>query len=423
MFDDQYYYKLLNARADARYFKEREQLEWIAKEMKIHKGPKEARMRYARSVAQFLLSCIDIEQKWSEEYFCGASQVQLKRDQERLYGEIIPDNYARSVWNPTFAAKVLGPECGPILSAIAASMFENIVSAYRHMRFAMHWNQDMFLNLFQLLNQDRKVTVDEIRELMCSQYERCAKEKMAVLLHIRYDFQNRTRKDIIETLDWSDPINLYTLGCYVSERAMRRNAYMNSLSADEVHAMADRLVQDFRRGFFQGGRDILAKRVVGIRYPLGMERLVRAVIRLFRSETHYVSYIMRIDEDPINPQYTADHSYDMACLVDELCCKEALDSGLNELQANAEMVDAAGGHVVIVDPLQREETARPAEPSPERIAPDEAQNKVWEDFRNGYISLINKYFSASAMSHAELEVPVPMTEARTEVPEGENENV
>ena len=66
MFDDQYYYKLLNARSDARYYKEQEQLEWIAKEMKIHKGPKEARMRYAKSVAQFLLSCIEIEKKCSE---------------------------------------------------------------------------------------------------------------------------------------------------------------------------------------------------------------------------------------------------------------------------------------------------------------------------------------------------------------------
>ncbi|MCR5006930.1 MAG: hypothetical protein K6A77_13615 [Clostridiales bacterium] len=422
MFDDQYYYKLLNARADARYYKEREQLEWIAKEMKIHKGPKEARMRYARSVAQFLLSCIDIEQKWGEEYFCLASEEQLKHDQERLYTEIMPERYVRSIWNPSFAAKVLGADCGPILSAVAASMFENIVSAYRHMRFAMHWNQEMFLNLFQLLNQDRKISVEEIRELMNSQYERCAKEKMAVYLHIKYDFQNRTRKDIIETLDWSDPINLYTLGCYVSEDARRRSDYMKSLSDEQIHTMADQLVQDFRRGFFQGGRDILAKRVVGICYPLGMERLVREVIQLFRSEIHYISYIMRIDADPVNPQYDADHANDMACLVDELCCKEALDSGLNELQVNAEMVDAAGGYAVIIDPLQKTAVA-PVEPSSDRVVPDETQKAIYEGFQNGYASLINKFFSASTMSHAELEVPVQLSEARTEVPEGEYENV
>lgn len=410
MFDDQYYYKLLNARSDARYYKEQEQLEWIAKEMKIHKGPKEARMRYAKSVAQFLLSCIEIEKKWSEEYFCLASKEQLKRDQDRLYSEISPEHYVKSIWNPTFAAKVLGSDCGPILSAVAASMFENIVCAYRHMRFSMHWNQELFLNLFQLLNQDRKISAEEIRELLISQYEVYSAEKQAVLLHIHYDFQNRTRKDTIETLDWSDPINLYTLGVYVSEEALERRNYIEQLTEEEIHALADRLVQDFRRGFFQGGRDILSKRVVGIYYPLGMERLVREVIALFRTEIHYVSYVVQIDTDPINVQYKVDHADDMACLVDALCCEKALESTAKELEANAEMVDAAGGYVVIRDPRQAAAWAKETEASPDRLVPTEEQRAVWENFEKEYTALIGKNFVEATMSHAELEIQVPQKE-------------
>lgn len=422
MFDDQYYYKLLNARTDARYHKEREQLEWIAKDMKIHKGPKEARMRYARSVAQFLLSCIELEQTWSEEYFCLASRAQLERNQERLYNEIDPERYARSIWNPSFAARVLGTDCGPVLSAVAASMFENIVCAYRHMRFAMHWNQEMFLNLFQLLNQDRKITADEIKEQLISQYGVYAREKTAVLMHIRYDFQNRTRKDIIETLDWTDPINLYTLGCFVSKEAQQRQAYLASLSEDEIHTLADKLVQDFRRGFFQGGRDILAKRVVGIRYPLGMERLVKEVIQQFRSEIHYVSYVMDIMTDPINGQYTADHQDDMACLVDGFCCKEALESEVKELEANAEMVDAVGGFAVIRDPAQKTAWTDPVEPSPDRLIPSEAQKAAWDAYVKDFEAQLASHFLESTMSHAELDVPVEFPAPPVEQ-EGEFYNV
>ena len=406
MFDDQYYYKLLNARTDARYHKEREQLEWIVKDMKIHKGPKEARMRYARSVAQFLLSCIEIEQKWGEEYFCSASKEQLQRDQERLYSEITPERYARSIWNPAFASKVLGADCGPILSAVAASMFENIVCAYRHMRFAMHWNQEVFLNLFQLLNQDRRISADEIKEQLTSQYGLYAKDKTAVKLHIRYDFQNRIRKDIIEAMDWSDPINLYTLGCYVSKDALERQVYMKTLSDEEVHTLADKLVQDFRRGFFQGGRDILAKRVVGIVYPLGMERLVKEVIQLFRTEIHYVSYVMKIVADPVNPQYKADHADDMAGLADEICFKESMQSAAKELETNAEMVDAAGGFVVIKDPRQEAAAVVSVEPSPDRLIPTDAQRADWDAFSKAYHAQIKSHFPDSTMSHAELEVPV-----------------
>ena len=423
MFDDQYYYKLLNARTDARYHKEREQLEWIVKEMKIHKGPKEARMRYVRSVAQFLLCCIEIEQKWSEAYFCSASREQLVRDQERLYSEIAPEHYARSVWNPTFAARVLGADCGPLLSAVAASMFENITCAYRHMRFAMHWNQEVFLNLFQLLNQDRRISADEIKEQLTSQYGLYAREKTAVKLHIRYDFQNRIRKDIIETMDWTCPINLYTLGCYVSKDALDRQAYMKTLSDQQIHDLADKLVQDFRRGFFQGGRDILAKRVVGIQYPLGMERLVNEVIQQFRSEIRYVSYVMMIHTDSINPQYGADHVDDMACLADEVCYKEALESAAKELETNAEMVDAAGGFVVIKDPRQIEAAAVVIEPSPDRVVPNETQKAEWDAFVKEYNGLLNKHFLESTMSHAELEVPVVVSAELPTENEGEFYNV
>ena len=347
MFDERSFYKLLNARVEAQYQKEKEQLKWIAEEMKIHKGPKEARLKYAKSAAVFLLDVTGLEERWDPSYYLEASGEQLKKDQQRLFQDLYEENYQKNVLNPAFAVKVLGPENGALLSAVAWKLRENIAYAYRHMRFAMHWNQEFFLELFQLLNQDRKIKAQEILELTAAWQTRHAKEREQIRLHMQFDYQDATRRSLIEELDWSDPLNLYALGEYVSAEALERQAYINQLPEEKIQEMANTLVQEFRRGFFRVGKDILSKKVVMIEYPLGLEKLTQKLIALVREEIHYIPHILRIETEPVSLQAEADHAGDKAALLTDLYYETAIEACRSELEENAPVLDMIGGRICV----------------------------------------------------------------------------
>ena len=400
MFDDQNYYKLLNTRSEQRYQREIEQLRWIAAEMKAHKGPKESRMRYARSVAQFLLICTEMEAKWNDEYFRSASKEQLAQDQMALYSEIEPSHYPKSVWNPAFAVKVMGAESGALLSAVCGMMQRNVDYAYRHMRFAMHSNHELFLDLFQLLNLDRKIHRDEIEELISNHLTQKAREMMSIHTHLIYDFQNAALRERVETMDLSDPLNLYSLGQPVSQEALERYDLVQALSEDEVHDMADHLVQAYRRGFFQGGRDILAKKVVSIRYPLGMERIAAEAFRLFREEIHYVPHLKAIDHEPVNPQFIADHRDDRDVLASGEFYEIALQGLDKELQDNHDMMDIHGGEAVFSWPALEEILSEKTEPCEEALVPNEEQRAMASTFQEEAQALFEKHMPYNSMSYA-----------------------
>lgn len=347
MFEYRDFYKLLNARCASRYQKEYEQLQWIAKDLKVHKGPRESRLRYLRLQAQFLVTMIEMEKKWDLGYFKTATLAELSKDQEIIYHDIARMHYNKSILNPRFAAKVLGREEGPLLSMIAAVMRENIRYAYRHMQFAMHWNQELFLNVYQLLSQERRVDVQELRKILERHSLAHLDEKQGLALHDLCGFEDTYRYDIIQTLDWSDTGNLYALGEYVTDNERMLSQYMASLSEETVEKMAAAYVQGYRKGFFRDGKDILGRKTVAVQYPLGMERMMKKALTLFETELHYIPYVRAVTSTVPNKQYLYDHRFDMAAYFTEEYCDKALAALERGVEENCEILKAFGGPAVV----------------------------------------------------------------------------
>ena len=400
MFDNRSYYKLFNSRMDSQYQKEKEQIRWIVEELKVHKGPKEARLRYVKAVASYLLKIIQWEEKWDPEYYLETSGEQLENDQRALFEDIMPGRYERSIWSPSFASKVLGAEEGRLLSAAAAEMQENRVYAFRHMRFAMHWNHVLFLELFQLLNQERRIRASEIREVVDAVHTRFAGDRQRVRVHLTYDFQDATLKELIETLDWSDPLNLYVMGEYVSEQAKERQQDMASRSEEEVDALAQDLVQDFRRGFFRGGKDILSKKVVSLIYPLGYERLIQKLCQNVRQEIRYIPHIEKVCTEPAGPQFITDHANDRKLFFYEPAAEEGSAGLAAELEENAEMLDALGGRIVV---LAEGPEAPAAEAAEEPLLSSE-EEQTFAAAEQKTVQLLKEAIRENTQSYAEITI-------------------
>lgn len=60
-------------------------------------------------------------------------------------------------------------------------------------------------------------------------------------------------------------------------------AFLNSLPEEEIRKMADTYTDGYIRGFEVMGRDLAKKKTAAIRYPVGMERMVRQAVKNFEA--------------------------------------------------------------------------------------------------------------------------------------------
>ena len=77
---------------------------------------------------------------------------------------------------------------------------------------------------------------------------------------------------------------LYRFGDYISGDEETMAAFLNRLPEETIRLMADTFTEGYRKGFEVTGRDLSKKKTAAIRYPVGMERVVRPV-----SYTHLTS--------------------------------------------------------------------------------------------------------------------------------------
>ena len=81
--------------------------------------------------------------------------------------------------------------------------------------------------------------------------------------------------------DLSDVRYLYRFGEYITENERKTAEFLNSLSQEEIGAMARTFTEGYRMGFVNGGKDLSKKKTVNIRYCLGFERIVREAVKQF----------------------------------------------------------------------------------------------------------------------------------------------
>ena len=77
--------------------------------------------------------------------------------------------------------------------------------------------------------------------------------------------------DIVMEADLTNTDYLYQYGLEVSEDAINSAKYLNTLSEEEIQAMADTFTEGYRMGFAANNKDITKNAAVDIRYSLGFE--------------------------------------------------------------------------------------------------------------------------------------------------------
>lgn len=296
---------------------------------------------YFKSTAAFLLQLADICKELENQTEQDSVSECEKRNRE-LYEELTKQEaYENSYANPSYAVKQLGEKEGRALTLLLAHLRQNI-------RFAFSGNKMRLLIAFELFveiyNRFENEDADEDREQavrgdICSYFhdysEIFEEEAIRRLIDPDEDFET----DIVSNADLTDLRYLYRYGAYIGENEIKTAEYLNSLSGEEIQAMADTFTEGYRIGFEVTGKDLSKKQTVQIRYPIGFERMVRAAVANF--EKLGLKPTMLAGSTSPNKQYDYDHREDRAFYLDKAYVERCLEVRKTYFEERKEL---AGGH-------------------------------------------------------------------------------
>ena len=394
---------------------------------------------YFVTMAGFIKKCDEVLkaqisgelQKWTKEQHAAINHA--------LYEDILGENYETSYANPEYAAKVFGEELGKLLCFLYTEIRSDIVYAYEQRVEDMVIYNEALIEIYN-------VFADEEMQMAMERYESLKQTENAFLMGnpaVRFvrdilywcmsDYCDVTltyriregidpacdfAKKIIMEQDLKDLSYLYQFGEYVSEEELKVAEFLNGLPETTIKKMADTFTDGYIRGFEVMGRDLSKKKTAVIRYPLGFERMIREAIKNFEAVGLSVviprAAVGSMNRNPAgkagyvstspNKQYDYDHRYDLALFMD----KAFRDRKLAVLKTSYEefkqlAADYAGPAVV---EIFGEEGFAPTNKDA-AWAFDEKQQKLYLEYRNSSMQIVNEFVPGDETSFTIIAFPVP----------------
>lgn len=389
---------------------------------RIHAFTEDSRMEqpfldYFKKMADFVELLLD----WKKKVETGALRTQdieeLQAYNQRLYADILPDNYGKSYADPAYATMQLGEEYGPMLSFLYTELRGGIIYVVEHRLF------------------DLTIHLELLVEILCRFEEGIpqAKELRDIIYYFVSDYADhtvdyRTREildpdlsfatDIIMKSDLNDIRYLFEYGEYVTDNEIRLAQFLNAMPQEEIDAMAYTYTHGYEEGFRIAGIDLTKKKTVNIRYSIGQERMVRAAIYQFEQmglrPVIYRAPVARINRrltlrpgytaTAANKQYDYDHRMDETLFLDKAFVERKIAVLHSAYESRKQLAKEYAGPAVI-----EVFGEKPFEPhnKKEVLTLSEKQQKLSVVMTTESSQIVNEYIPQSDYSFTIIAYPLP----------------
>ena len=405
------------------------------KEIKTEKKLRKEYQDYFETVAEFLLQIEENRQWILAGNLQTASMEELETKNNKLYEDIMSDNYAISYANPQYAVSVFGKEMGQFLAAIYAELRSLIAAAYENDINSIIIRTELFLEIYgmfldaceeiQMDGEETKVVYTEklpdfatLKEtyfwFACDYIEDILEKEVTA----QFDPNSNWAGKLLDYTDISDLRYLYYYGEYVTENEIKLAEYMNSLPEEKIAVMADTYTEGYRRGFEATQKDISIKKTVNVYYVLGMERMVKKAMAnfralglepiLYRAPVSFLAgrrmYKSGYSGANANKQFEYDHEYDSALYLNSKFVSRKLEAYKAALEVKKAECAVMGGPAVIEE--FGEEAFVPV-PKKENLKLDEHKQKIQVEYQSKARELVNLYVKGEERSFTIIAFPTP----------------
>ena len=336
---------------------------------------------------------------------------------QRLYQDVLPEQYGKSYANPTYAVKKLG-EYGQLLSTLYTELRGAIPYAFEQKEEYLTILEELFLEMyghFEEEEQPLKKSLEKTLYWYASDYSDVfLADRVAEQVDPSCDFAVK----IVKESDWKDPSFLYDYGEYVTENEILTLQHLNGLPEETLKKMADVYTEGYRIGFINTGKDLSKKGSVNIRYCLGFEPVIRLAIDNFakmglkpviyrasvslitKKEQYKIGYYGAI----ANKQYEYDHRSDAALILD----KRYVERKLEVMKHTFEKYESLAGEMA--GPACMEifgEKPFSPEAKSEAVSWSDAQNQQVLFYDSKASQITNQYIKGEERSFTIVAYPVP----------------
>lgn len=402
-----------NAGAMERYELVIERLERILSDNTV---PEEYQEYFAETT-QFLLYLNSLSVLQQQGTLFDADISEWQHRNEMLYGGVKPETYDTCYGNPSYAVEQFGTEVGQLLSFLYAELQAGIGYVYEGRLFAFVMLCELYVQVYNCFETEGQPDVKEAKEIIYWFFhdysEIFATWQAEEMINPDYDFCT----DIVMNSDLNDLSYLYHYGLPVSENELKIAAYLNTMSQEEIQAMADTYTEGYRIGFEMTGKDLSKKKTVQIRYNIGFERMIRAAVQNFAkldlkptiSKDILSSFFGRAIKrgaysTSVNKQYDFDHREDRAYYYNKMFVERRLEVLRTAFEQNKKLAALHGGPAVLevfgeepFAPVNKEEALH--------YSDKQQQLNVYNASMSGQIT--NEYIKGEERSFTIIAYPVP----------------
>lgn len=386
-------------------------------EIREEKTVAEPFLDFFTRTAGFLEEMIRLQDVVAKGQTRQMSLEELRRENTRCYQDIFPEYYQESYANPEYAVKMLGEELGNLLSFLYTELRGLIVYAWEQKIWDFVIGMELFLQVYSEFEDGEIPEKENIRKVLYWYINDYCQEMVEERIRQAVDPSLDYAVTIIREADLTDLRYLYQFGEYVTQQEEKTAEFLNTLSDEEITAMARTYTEGYRIGFVATGKDLSKKKTVNIRYVLGFERMIRAAIEqfeqmglqpvIYRSAVHTINRgVHRIGYYGAipNPQFEYDHRNDMSLYLDEDFVSRKLRATRGAYEKYKELAAVHAGPAVVE--IFGEQPFVP-ENNCYTMKLSEKQQKLKVHMQNEIGQITNRYIKGDERSFTIIAYPVP----------------
>lgn len=277
------------------------------------------------AASSFLSKVFALKKKIDDGTYRNLSLSAMQAIQADLYRDMLPEHYETGYLNPDYAAACLGEAAGRPLSALYAELFAGLRYVFAGDDEGFAPFPELFLHVYGLFTggevPDGAAIEDRFYWYASDYLDVTVPERTRDLFCPATEGAGSTAAEMA-----ADPRRLFMSGDYISADTLRTAAFLGSLPEEKIRRAASAFTEGFRNGFTAMSKDMSRKKIVGVRYMRGFERIAAEAERQFR-EMGLVTVYPRAPQRLAsrlpagnagcrsagpNPQCEYDHRYDCA---------------------------------------------------------------------------------------------------------------
>ncbi len=373
---------------------------------------------YFQKTAKFILLTMEVLQMQQQGALKHRKLAACEDLNNRLYADILPQNYGNSYANPAYAVRKLGDALGGMLCFLYTESRALIAYAFEGRIDAMTVLMELFVEIYTCFCDSEGTTAQEIQNIIYWHFHDYSEVLVTRSVREGIDPKLDFFINIVKHADLDNLTYLYQYGEYISDNEKKTASYLASLPEEQLQAMADTFTEGYQIGFEVTNKDLSKKKTVSIHYAIGFERVVRKAIQNF--EKLGLSAVIFRDavssfgnrgrgkkgcySTSPNRQFDYDHRNDSAYYLDKAFVERRLEVLQDAYERYQNLAAVYGGPAV--QEVFGEEPFAP-ENKPEAVHYDKKQQQLNVSYANRAGQITNQFIKGEERSFTIIAYPLP----------------